>query len=64
MVHPGYRRMKVGQRLYEARKELARELNLKSIIMAEGFRTIINTRRKCLREMSMLSHVIKSTTQC
>ena len=33
MVHPGYRRMKVGQRLYEARKELARELNLKSIIL-------------------------------
>ena len=33
MVHPGYRRMKVGQRLYEARKDLARELNLKSIIL-------------------------------
>lgn len=33
MVHPAYRRMKVGQRLYEARKELARELNLKSIII-------------------------------
>ena len=33
MVHPEYRRMKVGQRLYEARKELARELNLKSIIL-------------------------------
>ncbi|MGB6406066.1 MAG: GNAT family N-acetyltransferase, partial [Planococcus donghaensis] len=33
MVHPEYRRMKVGQRLYEARKELARELNLKSIII-------------------------------
>lgn len=33
MVHPDYRRMKVGQRLYEARKELARELNLKSIII-------------------------------
>ncbi len=33
MVHPGYRRMKIGQRLYEARKELARQLNLKSIII-------------------------------
>lgn len=33
MVHPEYRRMKVGQRLYEARKELARMLNLKSIII-------------------------------
>jgi predicted N-acetyltransferase YhbS len=33
MVHPEYRRMQVGQRLYEARKELARELNLKSIII-------------------------------
>jgi predicted amidohydrolase/ribosomal protein S18 acetylase RimI-like enzyme len=33
MVHPEYRRMKVGHRLYEARKEIARELNLKSIII-------------------------------
>ena len=33
MVHPNFRRMKVGQRLYEARKELARTLNLKSIII-------------------------------
>jgi predicted amidohydrolase/ribosomal protein S18 acetylase RimI-like enzyme len=33
MVHPDYRRMKIGQRLYDARKELARELNLKSIII-------------------------------
>lgn len=33
MVHPEYRRMKVGHRLYEARKELAREMNLKSIII-------------------------------
>jgi predicted amidohydrolase/ribosomal protein S18 acetylase RimI-like enzyme len=33
MVHPDYRRMKVGQRLYDARKDLARELNLKSIII-------------------------------
>ncbi|AOM82402.1 bifunctional GNAT family N-acetyltransferase/carbon-nitrogen hydrolase family protein [Salisediminibacterium beveridgei] len=32
-VHPDYRRMKIGNRLYEARKELARELNLKSIII-------------------------------
>jgi predicted amidohydrolase/ribosomal protein S18 acetylase RimI-like enzyme len=33
MVHPEYRRMKVGHRLYEARKDLARQLNLKSIII-------------------------------
>ncbi|MCP8615323.1 bifunctional GNAT family N-acetyltransferase/carbon-nitrogen hydrolase family protein [Salirhabdus salicampi] len=33
MVHPEYRRMKIGNRLYEARKELARKLNLKSIII-------------------------------
>lgn len=33
MVHPEFRRMKVGHRLYDARKELARELNLKSIII-------------------------------
>jgi predicted amidohydrolase/ribosomal protein S18 acetylase RimI-like enzyme len=33
MVDPAYRRMKFGHRLYEARKELARELNLKSIII-------------------------------
>ena len=31
MVDPEYRRMKIGHRLYEARKELARELNLQSI---------------------------------
>jgi predicted amidohydrolase/ribosomal protein S18 acetylase RimI-like enzyme len=33
MVHPDFRRMKIGRRLYEARKELARNLNLKSIII-------------------------------
>lgn len=33
MVHPAYRRMKIGHRLYEKRKELVRELNLKSIII-------------------------------
>ncbi|WP_216829333.1 bifunctional GNAT family N-acetyltransferase/carbon-nitrogen hydrolase family protein [Alkalihalobacterium elongatum] len=33
MVHPDYRRMKIGKRLYEARKELARALNLKSMII-------------------------------
>lgn len=33
MVHPDYRRMKIGRRLYEARKELAKQLNLKSIII-------------------------------
>lgn len=33
MVHPEYRRMKVGQRLYEGRKDIARQYNLKSIII-------------------------------
>ncbi|MBP3951487.1 bifunctional GNAT family N-acetyltransferase/carbon-nitrogen hydrolase family protein [Bacillus suaedae] len=33
MVHPEYRRMKIGRRLYEVRKDLVRELNLKSIII-------------------------------
>ncbi|OLO25113.1 carbon-nitrogen hydrolase [Alkalihalophilus pseudofirmus] len=33
MVHPDYRRMKIGKRLYEARKELVRTLNLKSMII-------------------------------
>lgn len=33
MVDPKFRRMKVGHRLYEARKEVARERNLKSIII-------------------------------
>lgn len=33
MVHPEYRGMKIGNRLYEARKDLARRYNLKSIII-------------------------------
>lgn len=33
MVHPEFRRMKIGRRLYEARKALAEKLNLKSIIV-------------------------------
>ncbi len=33
MVHPDYRNMKIGKRLYEARKELVQQLNLKSIII-------------------------------
>ncbi|MBW7455402.1 GNAT family N-acetyltransferase [Paenibacillus sepulcri] len=33
MVHPSFRRMKIGRRLYEARKQLAEQLNLKSIIV-------------------------------
>jgi predicted amidohydrolase/ribosomal protein S18 acetylase RimI-like enzyme len=33
MVHPDYRNMKIGKRLYEARKELAQRLNLKSIVI-------------------------------
>ncbi len=33
MVHPEFRRMKIGRRLYEARKDLARELNLESILI-------------------------------
>lgn len=33
MVDPKFRRMKIGQRLYDSRKELAAQLNLKSIII-------------------------------
>ncbi|SER83526.1 Predicted amidohydrolase [Gracilibacillus ureilyticus] len=33
MVHPEYQGMKIGKRLYEARKDLARKMNLKSIII-------------------------------
>jgi predicted amidohydrolase/ribosomal protein S18 acetylase RimI-like enzyme len=33
MVHPDFRNMKIGKRLYEARKELAQRLNLKSIVI-------------------------------
>ncbi|GIP40382.1 hydrolase YhcX [Paenibacillus sp. J31TS4] len=33
MVHPDYRRMKIGRRLYDARKALAKEMNLKSILI-------------------------------
>ncbi|OEF97091.1 bifunctional GNAT family N-acetyltransferase/carbon-nitrogen hydrolase family protein [Desulfuribacillus alkaliarsenatis] len=33
MVHPDYRRMKIGKRLYDARKQLTARLNLKSIII-------------------------------
>ena len=32
-VHKDYRRMKIGRRLYEARKDLARRENLKSIVI-------------------------------
>ncbi|KGX90724.1 hydrolase [Pontibacillus halophilus JSM 076056 = DSM 19796] len=33
MVHPDYQGMKIGKRLYDARKELAEQYNLKSIII-------------------------------
>lgn len=33
MVHPDFRRMKIGRRLYEARKKLCQEKNLESIII-------------------------------
>ncbi|MDW7684734.1 MAG: GNAT family N-acetyltransferase [Bacillota bacterium] len=34
MVHPDFRRLKIGTRLYEARNNLVRELNLKNILIA------------------------------
>lgn len=34
MVDPDYRSMKIGQRLYRARKDLARRLNLRGILIA------------------------------
>ncbi len=33
MVHPDFRRLKIGTRLYEARRELVQRLNLKSILI-------------------------------
>lgn len=33
MVHPDYRRLKIGTRLYEARQDLTYKLNLKSILI-------------------------------
>lgn len=33
MVHPDYRRLKIGSRLYEARKEMVEDLNLKGILI-------------------------------
>ncbi|MFD2924962.1 GNAT family N-acetyltransferase [Halobacillus naozhouensis] len=32
-VHPDYRQLKLGRRLYEARKKLCKDLNLKSIVI-------------------------------
>ncbi|WP_082233013.1 GNAT family N-acetyltransferase [Halobacillus massiliensis] len=32
-VHPDYRQLKLGRRLYEARKQVCKDLNLKSIII-------------------------------
>ncbi|WP_163528999.1 GNAT family N-acetyltransferase [Halobacillus ihumii] len=32
-VHPDYRQLKLGRRLYEARKKLCQDLNLKSIVI-------------------------------
>ncbi|KKE78222.1 bifunctional GNAT family N-acetyltransferase/carbon-nitrogen hydrolase family protein [Oceanobacillus caeni] len=32
VVHPDYRHMKIGRRLYEARREICRKFNLKSIL--------------------------------
>ena len=33
-IHPNYRGLRLGRRLYDARKELAEQLNLKSIVFA------------------------------
>jgi len=33
MVHPDYRRLKIGTRLYDARKKLVQQMNLKSILI-------------------------------
>ncbi len=32
VVHPEYQKMKIGRRLYEARRQLCKKLNLKSIL--------------------------------
>lgn len=46
MVHPEYRRMKIGARLYEARKELAEQKILKVSFLVEEFQTTISILRK------------------
>ncbi|MEH7236612.1 bifunctional GNAT family N-acetyltransferase/carbon-nitrogen hydrolase family protein [Bacillus sp. JJ1562] len=53
MVHPDYRRMKIGRRLYEARKKLTQALNLESIII--GGR--ISNYHKYADEMSAREYV-------
>ncbi len=55
MVHPEYRGMKLARRLYSARKELVRELNLKGIVI--GGR--IPGYQKCEGEMSAYDYVQK-----
>lgn len=53
MVDPEYRAMKIGRRLYQARKELARNLNLKRIII--GGR--VPNYHKYSKEMSIYDYV-------
>ncbi len=57
MVHPEYRRMKIGHRLCEARKDLARRLNLKSI--TSGGR--IPNYHKYVEEMTARAYVEQAT---
>lgn len=64
MVHPDYRRMKVGHRLYEARKDLARKWNLKSIIIGGGSRITINTRTKCHRGSMWIQWASQDLRSC
>lgn len=54
-VHPGYRDLRLGRRLYEARKELCRALNLRAIIA--GGR--IPSYHDHAREMSPQDYVAK-----
>lgn len=60
MVHPDFRDMKIGRRLYEARKALVQKLNIKSIIIGGRIPNYKNhademTPRQYVQEVGMLN---------
>ncbi|GAU78828.1 carbon-nitrogen hydrolase family protein [Fusibacter sp. 3D3] len=60
MVHPDYRNMKIGKRLYKARQELADALNLKSIVIGGRIPGYVNyadkmTAKEYVREVISLN---------
>ena len=50
-VDPDYRNMKLGKLLYDARRKICRDLNLKNIIIGGKFLIIINMQRKCQQKI-------------